>query len=54
MEYMFKPLFTSLCIFSLSSASLFTITDQQGNIVQSKEIQHTENAYLNQKHYGHT
>jgi len=46
---MLKPLFTSLCIFSLSSASLFTITDQQGNIVQSKELQHTENAYLNQK-----
>lgn len=45
---MFKPLFTSLCIFSLSSATLFTITDKQGNILQSKEIQHTENAYLNQ------
>ncbi len=49
MGYMFKPLFTSLCIFSLSSASLFTITDQQGNIIQSKEIQHAENAFLNQK-----
>lgn len=49
MEYMFKPLFTSLCMFSLSCASLFTITDQKGNIVHSKEIQHTENAYLNQK-----
>ena len=47
-EIMFKPLFTSLCIFSFSSASLFTITDQQGNIVQSKKIEHTENAYLNQ------
>ncbi len=49
MGYMFKPIFTSLCFFSLSSASLFTITDQQGNIVQSKEILHTENAFLNQK-----
>ena len=46
---MLKPLFTSLCIFSLSSASLFTITDQQGNIVHSTQIEHTENAYLNQK-----
>ena len=46
---MLKPLFTSLCIFSLSSASLFTITDQQGNVLKSKEIQHTENAFLNQK-----
>ena len=26
-----------------------TITDQQGNVLQSKEIHHTENAYLNQK-----
>lgn len=48
-EIMFKLLFTSLCIFSFSSASLFTITDQQGNIVQSKKIKHTENAFLNQK-----
>lgn len=45
---MLKLLFTSLCIFSLSSASLFTITDTNGNIVQNKKIQHTENAYLNQ------
>ena len=46
---MFKPLFTSLCIFSFSHASLFTITDQQGNIVHSTQIEHTENAFLNQK-----
>ena len=46
---MLKAFFTFLCIFSLSQANLFTITDQQGNIVQSKDIQHTENAYLNQK-----
>ena len=48
-EIMLKPFFTSLCIFSLSSASLFTITDQQGNVFQSKEILPTENAFLNQK-----
>ena len=48
-EVMLKSLFTSLCIFSLSQASLFTITDTNGNIVQSKEMQHTENAYLTQK-----
>lgn len=46
---MLKLFFTFLYIVSFSSASLFTITDQQGNIVQSKEIRHTENAYLNQK-----
>lgn len=46
---MLKSLFTSLCIFSLSQATLFTVTDSNGKILQSKEIQHTENAYLNQK-----
>jgi len=46
---MLKPLFTSLCIFSLSQASLFTITDKNGKVLQSKDIHHTENAYLNQK-----
>lgn len=46
---MLKPLFTALCIFSLSSASLFTITDTHGNILENKEIKHIENAYLNQK-----
>jgi len=46
---MFKLLFTSLSIISFSTASLFTITDQQGNVLKSKEIQHTENAFLNQK-----
>lgn len=45
---MLKPLFISLCIFSLSSASLFTMTDSNGNVV-SKEIKRTENAFLNQK-----
>ncbi len=49
MGTMFKAIFTSLCLFSLSSANLFTVTDQHGNIVQSKEIHHTENAFLNQK-----
>lgn len=46
---MLKAFLTSLCIFSLSWANFFTVTDQEGNVLQSKEIQHTENAYLNQK-----
>lgn len=46
---MLKLLFTFLCIFSLSQASLFTITDKNGKVLQSKDIHHTENAYLNQK-----
>ena len=46
---MLKPLFSFLCIFSFSHATLFTITDKSGKVLQSKEIQHTENAFLNQK-----
>lgn len=49
MEYMFKLLFSFLYTFSLSHASLFTVTDKNGNVIQDKEIHHTENAYLNQK-----
>ncbi len=30
-------------------ASIFTITDRHGNILESKTIKHKENAYLNQK-----
>ncbi|MCW8822412.1 MAG: C40 family peptidase [Sulfurovum sp.] len=44
-----KPVCTFLCIFSLSYANLFTITDTKGNVLQSKDIHHTQNAYLNQK-----
>lgn len=44
-----KPLFTFFCIFSFSYANLFTITDTKGNVLQSKDIQHTQNAYLDQK-----
>ena len=46
---MLKPLFIFLYIFSFSHASLFTITDQQGNVVHSTQIIPTENAFLNQK-----
>lgn len=46
---MVKTLFTFLCIVSLSPASLFTITDTEGNIFKSKEMQPTYNASLNQK-----
>jgi len=46
---MFKSLFTFLCIFSLSHANLFTITDKNGKVLESKNIHHAENAYLNQK-----
>ncbi len=46
---MFKQFLSFLYLFSFSSASLFTITDQQGNIVHSTHIEHTQNAFLNQK-----
>ena len=46
---MLKPLFSFLCIVSLSHASLFTITDTEGNVFKSKEMKPTYNACLNQK-----
>jgi len=49
MGSMFKLLFLLSCIFSLSHANLFTITDKNGRVLQSKNIHHTENAFLNQK-----
>ena len=46
---MFKVLVSMTLAFAFSSASLFTITDRDGNIMKSKTISHTENACLNQK-----
>ncbi|MDQ7047486.1 MAG: C40 family peptidase [Sulfurovum sp.] len=46
---MLKPLFTVLCLVSLSPANLFTITDAKGNVFKSKEMKPTYNACLNQK-----
>lgn len=46
---MVKPLFTFLCIVSLSHTNLFTITDAKGNVFKSKEMKPTYNACLNQK-----
>ncbi len=46
---MFKISVTLFTLLTLSSANLFTITDRQGNIVQSKELEHCENEYLTQK-----
>ena len=48
-KIMFKLLFSFLSLFSLSQANLFTITDKNGKVLQSKKIHHTENAFLNQK-----
>ncbi len=46
---MFKVLIFLILSFAFSSASLFTITDRHGNVMESKAISHTENACLNQK-----
>lgn len=46
---MFKKYLTFLCIVSLSQANLFTITDLHGKVFKSKNIEHTENAFLSQK-----
>ncbi|HIQ47978.1 MAG TPA: NlpC/P60 family protein [Sulfurovum sp.] len=44
-----KKLLLLLSLFSLSHASLFTITDKKGNVFKSKEMQPTNNACLQQK-----
>ena len=44
-----KTLYTILFFTTFSLANLFTISDQHGNIMTSKSMNHTENACLNQK-----
>jgi len=46
---MLKAFLLFLSIFSYSHTSLFTITDQQGNIVHSEQIEHDPNEFLKQK-----
>ena len=46
---MFKISVTLFTLLTLSSANLFTITDKNGNVVQSKKLEHYENEYLTQK-----
>jgi len=47
---MLKSIFyTTILLTSTLFANLFTITDKHGHVMQSKNIQHTENACLNQK-----
>ena len=43
------PFIFYLFFISLACANLFTITDTQGNVLKSKHISHTPNAFLNQK-----
>ena len=47
--FMLRLLFTSLSIFSLTHANLFTITDQQGNVVHTQQIEQKHNAFRSQK-----
>ena len=46
---MFKTLILLLTFSTLSFSNLFTITDKHGKVTHSKNIEHTENACLNQK-----
>ena len=46
---MIKITFVTLTLLSLSSANLFTITDKNGNVVHSKNMEHADNECLNQK-----
>ena len=44
-----KTTFVLIGLLTFSSANLFTITDRKGNVLESKNMHHTENAHLNQK-----
>ena len=46
---MFKILCILFSFTTLSLSNLFTITDRQGTVVHSTQMEHSENAYLNQK-----
>ena len=44
-----KILFAFLLFYSLAYSNLFVITDKNGKILHSQNLQHTENAFINQK-----
>ena len=45
----FKQIFILTAILSFTYGNLFLITDKKGNVVHSKNIKHTQNAFINQK-----
>jgi len=45
----FRQIFVLTAILSLTYGNLFLITDKKGNVVHSKNIKHTQNAFINQK-----
>jgi len=46
---MFRYGFGIVLVFTHLGANIFTITDEHGKVVHSKNIQHTQNAYFSQK-----
>ncbi|OYY55336.1 MAG: hypothetical protein B7Y52_05730 [Sulfurovum sp. 28-43-6] len=44
-----KTAFVLILLLTLSHASLFTISDKNGKVYHSKDMQHSQNEYLNQK-----
>lgn len=44
-----KILFVFLLFYSLAYSNLFVVTDKNGKILHSQNLQHTENAFINQK-----
>ncbi len=46
---MFKKIFILITILSFTYGNIFVITDKKGNIVHSKNIKHTQNAFIGQK-----
>ncbi|MCD6653206.1 MAG: C40 family peptidase [Sulfurovum sp.] len=44
-----RILFAFLLFYSLAYSNLFVVTDKNGKILHSQNLQHTENAFINQK-----
>jgi cell wall-associated NlpC family hydrolase len=47
--FMFKKIFILITILSFAYGNLFVITDKKGRVLHSKNMQHTQNAFINQK-----
>jgi len=45
----FKQIFILTTILSFTYGSIFVITDKKGNVIHSRNIKHTQNAFINQK-----
>lgn len=48
-ETVFRQIIILTALLSFTYGNLFLITDKKGNVIHSKNIKHTQNAFINQK-----